>query len=158
MKFHLTTVPATVAAALLCIPAVAQTRYCVGGDLDHLSAENRASCDATLQAVRSAATALHAPDGWHFVVVCGEDGWKQYTAFSVRGEDTLSEAAADTDLQDHTTYLREASLHTTQPHGLQRVVAHEVAGILLGTTDENAIEAQVASWERNSQTQEALLR
>lgn len=158
MKFALTALPATVAMTMLCAPAVAQTRFCVGGDLDHLTTAQRQACNATLNAVRSTAATLHAPDGWHFVVVCGEDGWKQYAAFSERGEDAVQDAAADTDLEEHTTFLRESSLHGPQPHSLQRVVAHELAAILLKTDDEAAIQTQMASWERQSQTQEASLK
>ena len=101
---------------------------------------------------------LHAPDGWHFVVVCGEEGWKSYAAFSPRGEAVLEEASADTDLAGRTTYFREDRLHTPQPHGLQRVLAHEIASIVLKTDDENAIQAQMATWERNGQVQEAMLQ
>ncbi len=146
------------AATLTSTSAVAQTRVCIGGDLDHLSSTERASCSATMQAVRSAAAAMHSPDGWHFVVVCGEDGWKDYAAFSTHGEAVLQAAAADTNLEQQTTYFREDRLHTPQAHGLQHVVAHEIAAILLKTDDENVIQTQLATWERNGQVQEALLR
>ena len=137
--------------------AVAQTRFCIGGDLDHLSMSDRASCAATMQAVRASATAMHAPDDWHFVVVCGEEGWKQYAAFSPRDPEVIQDAAADTDLDQHVTYLREERLHAPQAHSLQRVVAHEVASILLKTNDEDAIQTKMASWERSSQVEEASL-
>src|SRR5579875_4206962 len=114
MKFALTALPAALAVTMLCAPAVAQTRFCIGGDLDHLTSAQRNACNATLNAVRNTASSLHAPDGWHFVVVCGEDGWKQYAAFSERGEDAVQDAAADTDLDEHTTFLRESSLHGSQ--------------------------------------------
>lgn len=158
MRFSLTALPAALAATMLCVPSVAQTRFCIGGDLDHLSSADRASCNATLNAVRNTATGLHAPDGWHFVVVCGEDGWKQYAAFSPRGEDAVQDAAADTDLEQHATFFRADRLHTPQPHSLQRVVAHEVASILLKTDDENVIQTQMAAWEHQSLTQEASLK
>ena len=148
----------TLAATLVPASAVAQTRFCMGGDLDHMSQTDRAACSATVQAVRTAASAMHAPDGWHFVVVCGEEGWKSYTAFSTRGEETLENASADTDLDQQTTYFREDRLHTPQAHGLQRVVAHEVASILLKTDDESAIQTQLATWERQNTVQEASLR
>ncbi len=146
------------AATLTSTSAVAQTRVCIGGDLDHLSSTERASCSATMQAVRSAAAVMHAPNDWHFVVVCGEDGWKDYAAFSTHGEAVLQAAAADTNLDQQTTYFREDRLHTPQAHGLQHVVAHEIAAILLKTDDENAIQTQMATWERNGQVQEALLK
>lgn len=162
MKSVFASLALSVAAILTSTTAVAQTRYCIGGDLDHLSSTERSACNATMQAVRAAATSMHAPEGWHFVVVCGEGGWKSYTAFSSRGEAALETAAADTDLTQGTTYLREDRLHTAQAHGLERglerVVEHEVASIQLKSTDEVAIQAQMAILERGNHVQEALLR
>ncbi len=158
MANKLTSLSLTLAATLLSVPAVAQTRFCVGGDLDHLSSTDRASCSATLQAVRLAAASMHAPADWHFVVVCGEEGWKQYAAFSARGEANLEDASADTDLQGRETFFRSERMHGPNAQTLQHVVAHEFASILLKTDDENAIQTQMASWERESQVQEASLR
>ena len=100
-------IAAMIPVAILSATAVAQTRFCVGGDLDHLSSSERSSCNATMNAVRHAVSTMPAPADWHFVVVCGEEGWKQYTAFSTRDEISLSGAAADTDRGQRTTYLRE---------------------------------------------------
>ncbi len=144
--------------AILSATAVAQTRFCVGGDLDHLSSSERSSCNATVNAVRHAVSTMPAPADWHFVVVCGEEGWKQYTAFSTRDEISLSGAAADTDRGQRTTYLREGRLHTSQAHGLEQVVAHEVASVLLNSEDEDAIKTQMAAWDRNGLMQQASLR
>ena len=101
---------------------------------------------------------MHAPDGWHFVVVCGEQGWKSYAAFSSRSEAALENVAADTNLAEHTTYFRQDHLVTPDAHGLRRVVAHEVASILLKTDDENAIAAKMISLESTGLVQEALVR
>ena len=158
MKINFASLSLALAATLLSVPSVAQTRFCIGGNLDHLSASERADCSATMQAVRYAAASLHAPDDWHFVVVCGEEGWKNYAAFSSRSEAALEDASADTDREEHTTYFREDRLHTPQAHGLRRVVAHEIASIVLKTDDENAIQTQLATWERDGQVQEAYLQ
>ena len=122
---------------LFSLSAVAQTRYCIGGDLDHLSAAERASCTAAKDEVRAAATRLHAPEDWHFVVVCGEQGWRDYTAIAERSKVALEDLGADTDLQGHVTYLREARLHTPAGHELPRVVGHEGAFIALTSPDES---------------------
>ena len=145
-----------VAVSLFSVASVAQTRFCIGGDLDHISSTERATCSATMQAVRAAAANLHAPGDWHFVVVCGEEGWKNYASFSSRGEAVL-DRMADTDHAQQTTYLREGSLHTAEAGGLERAVAHEVASILLKSDDEVAIQTQMAVWERKGEVQEALL-
>lgn len=150
------------ASALSSTVAIAQTglptRFCIGGDLDQLSVADRAACSATVQAVRNAATTMHAPGGWHFVVVCGQEGWKSYTAFSARGAAALEDASADTNRGEATTYFREERLHTSNAHGLQHVVAHELASILLKTDDEHAIQAEMLHLESAGQVQQALLR
>ena len=158
MKTSFVSLSLALVATFVSLPAVAQTRFCMGGDLDHISAAERAECSATTEAVRSAAASMHAPQGWHFVVVCGEEGWKSYAAFSSHSEATLESASADTNLDEQTTFFREDRLHTPQAHGLQRVVAHEIASIVLKTDDENAIQTQMASWERAGQVQEASLQ
>ena len=157
MKFTAALSSLTVAATLLQVSAVAQIRFCIGGDLDHLPASDRAACDATMQVVRTAAIRMHEPLDWHFVVVCGEDGWKQYAAFSSRGADAVANDVADTNLEEHTTYLREGGLHGPQPRSLERTVAHELAAITLQTHDEVSIQNQMAAWERSSLTQTASL-
>ncbi len=151
-------IAAILSVAVLSVPAVAQTRFCVGGNLDQLSSTERASCDATMHAVRQAVSSTPAPDDWHFVVVCGEDGWKQYAAFSAQDETSLSAAAADTDREQRVTYFREDRLRAPQTQGLEKLVAHEVASVLLNTHDENAIQIQMAAWERKSLVQQASLR
>lgn len=158
MKTALVATSFALVLASISTPAVAQSRFCIGGDLDHLTATDRAACTATLQAARSAAATMHAPDGWHFVVVCGEEGWKDYASFSSRGEAALVNASADTNLDEHTTYFREARMHNGGARGLQGVVAHEIASIVLKTDDEGAIQTQVATWERKGFTQVASLR
>lgn len=142
------TLGSVVAAIVMGVPAVAQTRFCIGGDLDRLSAGERASCNAAKDTVRLTATRLHAPEDWHFVIVCGEGGWKEYTAVAQRGEVALNDSAADTVLDQHVTYLRESRLSDARPrepqtHDLQRVLAQELAYIELGTRDERVTEAQV---------------
>ena len=154
----LITLGSAVATIAMGVSAVAQTRFCIGGDLDRLSAGERASCNAAKDTVKLTATRLHAPEDWHFVIVCGEGGWKEYTAVAQRGEVALNDSDADTDLDQHVTYLRESRLRDSrlsgsrpsesqprepQSHDLQRVLAHELAYIEVGTRDERVIEARV---------------
>ena len=126
----------SVAGVVLCASAVAQTQFCMGGDLAHLSQAQKNACGAKLQAVRSVATALHAPQDWHFVVVCGEEGWKQYTAYTMREDRALMNAVADTNFEEHETFLRESRLGQDSVAALQSTLAHEVAGILAHNAQE----------------------
>ena len=142
------------AATLLTIPSVAQTKFCIGGDLDHLSTAERSACSATARAVRDVADSMHAPGSWHFVVVCGEEGWNSYRAFSAR-DTALENASVDTDLDQQTTYFREGRLRGSQVQAFRRVVAHEVASALLHTDREDAIQVQMASWEHTGTLSQA---
>ena len=146
MTFSLKAFGSALITTLICVPAVAQTRFCLGGDLENLSAPERASCSAAKEMVKATAARLHAPDNWHFVIVCGEQGWKDYTAVAQRGEVALVDQAADTDLEQHITYLRESRMLEPKTHQLQRVVAHELASIKLNTHNEQVIEAQIDAW------------
>ena len=94
------------------VPAVAQMRVCMGGNLDTLSATERHTCEEQVARTQAAANDAHAPADWHFVVVCGEDGWKDYMAFSTAGERALADAAADTDVVNKTTFLRGTRMNT----------------------------------------------
>lgn len=130
----------------LCVSAVAQARYCIGGDLDHMTQSQKTACSAKLQAVKAAAAALHAPDDWHFVVVCGEQGWKNYVNYAADSQANLLDAVADTNLEQHETFLRGDRLDIINLRSLQRAVAHEVAGIVLRSKDETAINHQMNLW------------
>ncbi len=135
-----------IASTLLCASAAAQTRFCIGGDLDHLSPAQKAACSAKMRAVKVAAADLHAPEDWHFVVVCGEEGWKSYAAYAMDESSNLLNAVADTHLEQHETFFREDRLDIADVRALQHVVAHEVAGIALHSKDETAINHQVKLW------------
>lgn len=128
--------------SLLCVGAIAQTRYCTGGDLSRLTPAERSSCESKLQGVREVATALHAPSDWHFVVVCGEEGWRSYAAFSSGSTVDLADANADTNLQTRETFLRGTRLQDQGDGSFRHIVAREIAGILLNSKDAIAIEQE----------------
>jgi nitroreductase len=78
----------------------------MGGNLDGLTASQKNVCENQVQMAREAATSTNAPDSWHFVVVCGEDGWKDYMAFAQHEGANLQAASADTNFAERTTFLR----------------------------------------------------
>ncbi len=126
--------------------ATAQIRYCVAGNLSQMNPAEKATCSTQLQTVRQAAAAFHAPQDWHFVLVCGEKGWKDYAAYATGNEAALDGAYADTNVSSHETFLRASSSGAQADVALQRTIAHEVASILLNSKDEAAIQKQVALW------------
>jgi hypothetical protein len=132
---------------LLSAAAVAQTRFCIGGDLDHLTAFQKTACMAKLNQVRVASAKFQTPQDWHFVVVCNEPSWKEYAAFSKRTSEELEEMSADTDLDRRTTFFRGDRLTGAEEGGkMQRIVAYEIAGIVLKTTEKGAIQNLLARW------------
>ncbi len=135
-----------IVSTFVCASAAAQTRFCIGGDLDHLTQAQKSACSAKMQAVKAAAAGLHAPEDWHFVVVCGENGWKSYAAYAMDENASLLNASADTNLEQHETFLREDKLDLANLHSVRRVVAHEVAGIAVHSKDEVAIHQQMKLW------------
>lgn len=130
----------------------AQNRFCIGGDLDHLSAAQRAVCSSKLAAVRSAALRFGAPDGWHFVMVCGEAGWKEYASFSSRPALELERASSDTDRAAFSTYFREESFNGGElSPASQRLVAREMAALAMPAANEAALQARVELWMQDLQ-------
>ena len=77
-------------------------------------------------------------------MVCGEDGWKEYTAYAMK--DTLVSASADTLFEQHEIFLRGDRFDENNVSSFRRAVAHEVAGIVLHSNDEVAINTQVDRW------------
>ncbi len=145
-----------VAGTLLSASAVAQSRFCVGGDLAQLSPAQRRACDTKLQAVRRVATALHVPDEWHFVLVCGDEGWKDYSAAFHGGPDVLETRTADTNVEEHETFFRESKLDPQDSQTFLGIVAHEVASAMLHSKDETSIRLAMRRLHPDLQVPEAL--
>ena len=142
-------------AALTVTPSFAQeSRFCIGGNLDHLSKSELQACQSTLNEVRSASINLHGPAQWHYVVVCDEASWTDLAALSKRDVAELARVSVDSDLDMHLTFLRGAQLSGTDT--VQRVVADEIASIQLETANRNAVQKQAALQlpKRNKQAAE----
>jgi hypothetical protein len=138
-------------AAVICLLSFAvrmsaESRVCIGGDLDHMTEAEKSGCWNSAHQVGSAAVKFKGPDNWHYFVVCSEADWKAYTAFSKRGAVELAEMGADTDIGRRTTFFRGPWLRNIGLRNLDRVVAHEVATALMQTTDEKLIQRQIAEW------------
>lgn len=118
----LTNVLLTATLLSAALPAIAQTHYCIGGDLDHLSQAEVTTCKAKMTAVREAVKRRGAPSGWHFMVVCDESGWQDVAALTGHAVAHLKTVAYDTDKALQVTFLR---------------------GSLIGDTDSNAPAAML---------------
>lgn len=95
-------------AALLTValPAIAQTHFCVGGDLDHLSSAQVTSCRAKMTEVREAVRRRGAPSGWHFLVVCDEGSWEDVAAMTGHAATALRNVDFQTDQAMQMTFIR----------------------------------------------------
>jgi hypothetical protein len=142
----------------LAVHASAENRVCIGGDLDHLTNSQKSACWANAADVRKSAARFHAPEDWHFFVVCTDEDWKVYAAFSKRAAAHLALEGADTDLQSRTTFLRGTWLRHSDSPGLERIVAREVASAVWQSTDEVVIQKQVALWFPQTRDQVLTLR
>lgn len=146
MTSHCITASLALLATLVTSSAVAQTRFCIGGDLDHMNAAEMNTCRAEVEAVKAMTASLHTPANWHFVVVCGTNGWKQYAAYTQGDAAALADAVVDTNLEQHETFLRGDRIDVHQLPALRRYMNHEVASMILNSKDEAAIQRQMAMW------------
>ena len=105
------------------ISLVAQTHFCIGGNLDTLSPASIAACQAKMSGVREAVKQRGAPAGWHFVVVCDEAGWKDLASFSAEQSGLLTGASYSTDPRLHWTFLRGSDLDAEQPQATAAVIS-----------------------------------
>ena len=136
---------ALVALFGLAANASAEPRVCIGGDLDRLSQSEKSTCRASAEQVRRDAVRFHAPEDWHFVVVCTESDWATYAAISAKGA-SLAPLNVDTDMTRRMTFFRGATLAMGDSPLVHRLIAHEAARGLLQSMDEAAIAKQVSAW------------
>jgi hypothetical protein len=109
--------------------ALAQTHFCVAGDLDHLNATQIADCKTKMANVREAVKHRGAPSGWHFVVVCDESGWTDYASFVATGGHVLDEATFHTDPELHWTFVRGSRMEADSIASADRLLAVALKGI-----------------------------
>ncbi len=129
----------------LAVHASAEPRVCIGGDLDRLSQAQKNVCWSSAKKVRADATEFHAPEDWHFYIICTESDWTTYASFSKRGAE-LTSLNVDTDMDKRATYFRGEALTLGDPYNIRRLIAREAAKGLLQTLDEVALQKQVSLW------------
>lgn len=110
---------------MICTATAQGTRVCMGGNFEHLTSAQRKACESQVAQVRKAADQYSAGN-WHFIVVCDEQGWRDYAAFSNTPAEQLANANADTNFGMRTTFLRGSRL--TGPAG-STVLAMEMNAI-----------------------------
>jgi hypothetical protein len=122
--------PLALSLLLVSLPAaLAQTHFCVAGDLDHLNATQVADCQTKMSNVREAVKRRGAPSGWHFVVVCDESGWTNYASFVASGAHMPDEATFHTDQNLHWTFVRGSRMEADSAAGADTLLAGALKGI-----------------------------
>ncbi len=109
--------------------AVAQTHFCIAGDLDRLDASQVAECQAKMTSVRDAVRRRGAPSGWHFVVVCDETGWSDYANFIAPSAGPLGDAAFHTDGSLHWTFVRGSQMDANSSGAADTLLAIALKGV-----------------------------
>lgn len=107
MKFQSTYFAATL---LLALSAAAQTRFCIAGDLDQLTAAEVQACRKTSNTLRSAAQETHVPANWSVITVCDEAGWQTIASLHGAGAARLLRVNQTTDQTRHITFVRATHL------------------------------------------------
>lgn len=89
------------------------------------------------------------PSNWRFVIVCDEFTWNRFTRESGQFQPRVQVYAA-TNLDRRTTFIRGWHLtHVDLTMGAptpERVVAHELAHIILNTLDDDLADRQAIAW------------
>ena len=120
MRFPL---PFALAALSATLPAVAQTHFCIGGDLDHLTQAEVSACKAKMTHVRETVRRSGAPGGWHFVVVCDETGWSDLAALTGKHGGALRNVDYSTDSNLQWTFVRGSRMQGDSSDATATVVA-----------------------------------
>ena len=109
--------------------ALAQTHFCVAGDLDHLNATQIEACRTKMANMREAVKRRGAPAGWHFVVVCDESGWTDYASFVATGVHMTDEVSFHTDLELHWTFVRGSRIEVDSAEAADMLLAVALKGV-----------------------------
>ncbi len=113
----------TIVLAALSLSAVAQTRVCIGGDLDSMSPAQITACQLKSAGVRAAATRVGVRDDWHIVVVCDDAGWGDYASFAGKSVAAVMESDQQTDAPMRTTFVRGSKIQASHSSDMDHLLA-----------------------------------
>jgi hypothetical protein len=88
----------------------------------------------------------HPATGWHFIVVCDDPTW-QHVMRKIGMADDLGEHYGETDIKDNLTLIRGTKLtHADLGVPPEHIIAHELAHVILHSTDEAEVDRQAFAW------------
>ena len=147
-------------SALSAVPSVAQNHFSFTSDFMKAGQPAPAECVTEGVVFMKLLSAYpHPASGWHFVVVCDDATWLHVLrkAGMTGGP---GEHYGETDIENDLTLIRGAKLiHPDMGVSPEHIVAHELAHVILHSTDEGKVDRQAFAWmaERGAGTNDALL-
>ena len=110
-------------------------------------------CSSQAQEFLRLARSFPRPSNWQFIVVCDDFTWTQFIHRSGQYRPGV-ETYGSTNLSQKTTYIRGWALtHVDLPSGAPspaRIMAHELAHVILGTPDDRKADQQAIAWLKNA--------
>jgi len=134
-------------SALRCFPSMAQNQFSFVSDFVKASQPASPEClaESTLF-MKLPSTYPHPASGWSFVVVCDDPTW-QHVMRKIGMADDLGEHYGETDIKDNLTLIRGTKLtHADLGVPPERIVAHELAHVMLCSIDETQVDRQAFAW------------
>lgn len=113
--------------------AVAQNKFCIGGELDSLTPAQISVCKEKSVSLRKEARLVGTPDNWHFVVICDEAGWNDYATFTGNNRKAILNATENTDSDLRFTFVRASRITSENSQSLDLVLASAKKNMPAGT-------------------------
>jgi hypothetical protein len=133
--------------ALRTLPSIAQNHFSYASDFVKAGQAAPRRCITEVTYFMKLLSAYpHPASGWTFVVVCDDTTW-QHVMRKTGMADDVSEHYGETDIEHNLTLIRGVKL-TYPDMGVSpdRIVAHELAHVVLRSTDEAKVDREAFAW------------
>lgn len=160
MRFRSIALSLFLICAMSSVAALAQNQFSYSSDFTKAGKPASKECATEVVAFMKLLSAYpHPASGWTFVVVCDEPTW-QHAMERLGMADDPREHYGETDIAHSLTLIRGPKL--IQPDmgvSPERIVAHELAHVMLHSTDEAKVERQAQLWmaDRGAGATDAML-
>jgi hypothetical protein len=133
--------------ALGTFPAMAQNHFSFVSDFVKAGRPSPAECvKEGARFMKLLSEYPHPASGWNFVVVCDDTTW-QHVLRKAGLPDGPGERYGETDIKHNLTLIRGAKLtHADMGVTPEHIVAHELAHVMLRSTDEAKVDRQAFAW------------
>ncbi|HEX6772448.1 MAG TPA: hypothetical protein VF126_10515 [Acidobacteriaceae bacterium] len=157
-------IQALIVTVLLCalrtFPAMGQNHFSFVSDFVKAGRPAPAQCVTEgVQFMKLLSAYPHPASGWTFVVVCDDTTWHHVMRNAGMAEGP-GERYGETDIEHNLTLIRGAKLiHADMGVTPEHIVAHELAHVMLRSTDEAKVDRQAFTWmaERRDGRQKSVI-